>query len=104
MGHTVTEQELLAALRKVQDHDLHSDIVSLGVVRNVNIHDSRVSFDLVLPTPVLPGKETMRDEAMRLARGLPGVSGVDVSLKAEVRGHATPDNTCLLYTSPSPRD
>src|SRR3990172_5581472 len=81
----VTEQEILKQLRKIQDPDLHKDIVSLGFIKNIRIQDGQVNFDFVLTTPACPVKDVMRDDAIRLVGALPGVESVNINMQAEVR-------------------
>jgi ATP-binding protein involved in chromosome partitioning len=81
----VSEADVLGVLRKVQDPDLHKDIVSLGFIKNLKIENGNVAFDLNLTTPACPVKDQMRDEAVALVRGLAGVQNVDVKMTAEVR-------------------
>ena len=66
---TVTEGQVLDVLKKVQDPDLHKDIVSLGFIRNLKIDNGNVAFDLNLTTPACPVKDQMRDEAVALDAG-----------------------------------
>ncbi|HTN42844.1 MAG TPA: Mrp/NBP35 family ATP-binding protein [Nitrospiria bacterium] len=80
----VTEKEVLAALSKIQDPDLHKDIVALGFVQNIKIRDSQVGFDIVLTTPACPVRDQMREEAQRLIAALPGVSKVDINMTSNV--------------------
>ena len=51
---TVSEDQVLEALRRVQDPDLHRDIVSLGFVKDVRIAGDAVSFTIELTTPACP--------------------------------------------------
>ncbi len=87
--------DVLAALRSVQDPDLHRDIVALGFVRNLKIDGGRVAFDVNLTTPACPVKEKMKGEAQEAVRRLPGVSEVKVTMTAEVRPTAGLDKTAL---------
>ncbi len=41
----VTEEKVLDVLKRVQDPDLHKDIVSLGFIRNLKIDGGNVAFD-----------------------------------------------------------
>src|SRR2546428_2429414 len=91
----VTEEQVLGVLKRVQDPDLHKDIVSLGFIRNLKIETGRVSFDVNLTTPACPVKDQMRDQAVALVKGLPGVSSVDVNMTAEVRQSPQSDKTAL---------
>jgi ATP-binding protein involved in chromosome partitioning len=92
---TVTEEQVLSVLKKVQDPDLRKDIVSLGFIRNLKIDSGNVAFDLNLTTPACPVKDQMRDEAVALVKGLAGVQNVDVKMTAEVRQTPQLDKSSL---------
>ena len=91
----VTEEQVLGVLKRVQDPDLHKDIVSLGFIRNLKIETGRVSFDLNLTTPACPVKDQMRDQAVALVKGLPGVENVEVKMTSEVKQAPQLDKTAL---------
>ncbi len=80
----VTEPVVLAALRQIEDPDLHKDIVTLGFIKDVKIAGGDVSFRIVLTTPACPVKEQMEEAARRLVGVLPGVTSVQVTMDAEV--------------------
>ena len=92
---SVTEGQVLDVLKRVQDPDLHKDIVSLGFIRNIKIENGNVAFDLNLTTPACPVKDQMRDEAVALVKGLAGVSDVAINMTAEVRQAPQMDKTAL---------
>ena len=50
----VTIEQVLNALRVVQDPDLKRDLVSLGFIKDVPIQDGRVAFKIELTTPACP--------------------------------------------------
>ena len=79
----VTEDQILGALKQVQDPDLRKDIVSLGFIRNLKIDSGKVSFDLNLTTPACPVKDQMRDQAIALVKGLPGVENVEIKMTSD---------------------
>ena len=58
-----TVEQVLEALKVVNDPDLHRDIVSLGFVQNVKIDGPQVKFDVVLTTPACPVKGALHDQA-----------------------------------------
>ncbi|MCO5272364.1 MAG: Mrp/NBP35 family ATP-binding protein [Cyclobacteriaceae bacterium] len=67
-----SEKDIMAALSTVQDPDLHNDLVSLSMVRDVKAGPERVSFTVVLTTPACPLKEKIRrdcEEAVRKVIG-----------------------------------
>ena len=82
-----TEQEVLEALKQVEDPDLHRDIVSLGFVADVNVGDGRVELRIVLTTPACPVRDQMKAQVEEILRGLPGVDEVNVTMDAEVRAN-----------------
>src|SRR3954468_11048756 len=91
----LTEEQILTALRGVQDPDLHKDIVSLGFIKNLKIDGGHVAFDMNLTTPACPVKDQMRDEAAALVKGLPGVEKVDINMTSEVRPTPAMDRSAL---------
>src|ERR1700756_4585399 len=91
----VSEEQVLSVLKQVQDPDLHKDIVSLGFIRNLKIDSAKVSFDLNLTPPARPVKDQMRDQAVALVKGLPGVESVDVKMTSEVRAMPQLDKSSL---------
>lgn len=91
----LSEDQVLSVLKQVQDPDLRKDIVSLGFIRNLKIDSGKVSFDLNLTTPACPVKDQMRDQAVALVKGLPGVESVDIKMTSEVRGMPQLDKSSL---------
>jgi ATP-binding protein involved in chromosome partitioning len=81
---SVTKEQVLSALRAVQDPDLHKDIVSLGFVKDVQLKGGEVDFTIELTTPACPVKDEMKAQAERLVAGLPGVSAARARMTANV--------------------
>ena len=48
-----TKETVLEALKKVQDPEIHRDIVSLGMVKDLEVAQGKVSFTVELTTPAL---------------------------------------------------
>uniref|UniRef100_A0A832MJQ7 Iron-sulfur cluster carrier protein n=1 Tax=Eiseniibacteriota bacterium TaxID=2212470 RepID=A0A832MJQ7_UNCEI len=69
----IRPEDVLDALRTVQDPDLHRDLVTLGMIEDLAVEDGRVRFTLVLTTAACPLKEQIEAEARaavaRVARG-----------------------------------
>jgi ATP-binding protein involved in chromosome partitioning len=80
-----SEQEVLEALRQVEDPDLHRDIVSLGFISDVQVQDGRVGLRIVLTTPACPVRDQMKAQVEQILLALPGVTAADVTMDAEVR-------------------
>ena len=82
--HKITQEEVLAALRNVQDPELHKDLVTLNMVRDIKISNGDVSFTVVLTTPACPLRQQIEKEARDAVKALPGVKKVEVKLDANV--------------------
>ena len=76
---------ILAAIRPIQDPDLHKSIVDLGFIKNIKIKRGKVSFDLELTTPACPVKDQLRDACVEAVSALEGVKSVDVNMTAQTR-------------------
>ena len=61
--------DLVNALRVVQDPDLHKDIVSLNMVREMTFEKGTAAFQLVLTTPACPMKEHLENECRKALSG-----------------------------------
>ena len=76
----------MAALAAIKDPDLGRDVVSLGMIKDVDITDTgKVSFTFELTTPACPVRDRFQQLARDLVGGLPGVTAVDLRMTANVR-------------------
>jgi ATP-binding protein involved in chromosome partitioning len=92
----VQEQQILDALRAVKDPDLHRDVVSLGMIRDIAICGGEVSFRFVLTTPACPVKGQLEHEAREVVGAIPGVTKVEVKMDAEVpKGRGVPEREAI---------
>ncbi len=83
------EQDVLDALKKVEDPDLHKDIVSLNFVKDLKVDGGVVSFTIELTTPACPVKKEMEQWAREAVLAVPGVRDVRITMSAAVtRGAA----------------
>lgn len=83
---TVTKDVVLEALKKVQDPEIHRDIVSLGMVKELEVGDGKVAFTVELTTPACPLREKIHDDCKKALAGIPGITNLDISFGAQVRG------------------
>ena len=84
MAIAVTNKMVLQALGKVQEPELRKDLVSLNMIRDLQIKGDRVSFEIMLTTPACPLKTRIETEARNAVLGLPGVKKVDIKMDANV--------------------
>lgn len=90
----VTKEKVLKALGQVQDPDLGKDIVSLGMVRDVEVEPGKISFSVVLTTPACPLKEMIRKDCENAISSL-GVEGIELDI------NMTSDVTSAINSTPS---
>lgn len=80
----VTQEMVLAALSKVQEPELHKDLVTLNMIRDVQINGDRVNFTILLTTPACPLKSRIENEARQAVLAIPGVRTVEIKMDANV--------------------
>ncbi len=80
---TITRDAVLAALSKVQEPELHQDLVSLGMVRDLSIDGKAVSFTVMLTTPACPLRGRIEKEAREAVEAI-GAGPVTVKLDSDV--------------------
>lgn len=81
---SVTQEAVLAALRQVQEPELHKDLVSLNMIRDLRIEGGEVSFTIVLTTPACPLRSRIESEARAAVSAIPGVQKVTIKMDASV--------------------
>jgi ATP-binding protein involved in chromosome partitioning len=79
----VTVDQVLSSLRKVVDPELHKDIVSMGMVKDLAITDGKVSFTLELTTPACPFNSDIEQDVRAAIAGI-GVQNLDLKVTARV--------------------
>ncbi len=80
----VSEQAVMDALSKVQEPELHNDLVSLNMIRDVSIDGEEVGFTVVLTTPACPLRSQIEREAREAVVSIPGVKTVAIKMDANV--------------------
>lgn len=78
------QQAILNALRTVMDPELHKDLVTLNMVKDIQISDGNVSLTVTLTTPACPLKETVEKDVRNALAKLGGVRAVAVNFDASV--------------------
>jgi len=81
-----TKEGVLEALKTVQDPEIHRDIVSLGMVKNLEVAGGKVTFTVELTTPACPLKDKIQGDCEKALAGIEGITGIEISFGAQVRG------------------
>jgi ATP-binding protein involved in chromosome partitioning len=82
--------QILDALRGVQDPDLHRDLVTLGMSENLAFDDGVARFTLVLTTAACPLKDQIEGDCQKAVLAVPGVREVRIETTSRVRKPRAP--------------
>jgi ATP-binding protein involved in chromosome partitioning len=77
----LTKEAVLGALSKVQEPELHQDLVSLGMIRDLVIENGSVNFTIMLTTPACPLRVQIEKEARVAVESL--ANGIKVNVKLD---------------------
>ncbi|MDQ7948695.1 MAG: Mrp/NBP35 family ATP-binding protein [Pedobacter sp.] len=88
----ITDEQVYAALRNVEDPDLKKDLVTLHMIKDLKIENQRVAFTLELTTPACPMKDMLKNACINAVKHL-------VSADADVQVNVTAKVTRPVDTS-----
>ncbi|MCM2252652.1 MAG: iron-sulfur cluster carrier protein ApbC, partial [Ramlibacter sp.] len=91
-----TQDQLLQALAAVIDPNTGKDFVSTKAVKNVQMHDGEVSFDVELGYPAKSQIPALRRALIAAAKGVPGVNNVSANISTRITAHAVQRGVALL--------
>ena len=80
----VTETAVMQALATVIEPELHRDLVSLNMIRNLQIEGNNVTFTIMLTTPACPLKGKMEADSRAALAGVPGIGQITINWDANV--------------------
>jgi ATP-binding protein involved in chromosome partitioning len=94
---SLSAENILQALSQVIDPDLKKDLVSLGMIRDLDVNGQQVNFTLVLTTPACPLKESIKKACIQAIHELVDNSAeVNITLTSRVTGKTSQDQQPLL--------
>ncbi len=79
-----TVEKVLNALRGVIDPELGRDIVSLGMVKDVQVQDGKARVKVELTTPACPLKDVIQRNVEAATLAVEGITSIDVEMGAKV--------------------
>ena len=82
----LTKEDVIERLKTIKGPDFEGDIVSLGLVSDIFIADSKVFFSITVPAARAKELEPLRAAAERVVKEMPGIAGAMVALTAEKKG------------------
>ena len=87
-------ETVMNALRTVKDPDLHKDLVTLNMIKDVRVEGSSVHVHVELTTPACPMKEAIKKDVENAVRRV-GAEVVNVEMSANTRGAPGPRKDLL---------
>ena len=94
----ITNEQVLDALRTVQDPELGGDLVSLGMIRDLRIEEDKVQFTVVLTTPACPLGMEFQERCEEAVRQLSGVRDVAITMTADMGSPLASEQENLVPT------
>ncbi len=91
---SLEREQVIAALRTVQDPELFKDIVTLNMVKDVKIEGTLVEVTVELTTPACPLKEVIERDVTNALRKA-GAGQVKLNMTANTRGGGGPKRDVL---------
>ena len=89
--------QVLEKLSTVIDPDLKKDIVSMGMIKNLEVNDGNLKFTLELTTPACPFNVEIEDDVRRVIGELDEVKNFDLNVTAKVmEGRSLDDDTSKI--------
>lgn len=82
----VTSEILLKALSTVIEPDLRKDLVTLNMIKDIEVNGNEVSFKVVLTTPACPLKEKIENDCIEAIHQL---VSADLEVKVEMTANVT---------------
>jgi ATP-binding protein involved in chromosome partitioning len=90
----LTQEQVLAALRTVNDPELFKDIVTLNMVKETRIDGDDVFVTVELTTPACPLKDVIERDVTNALKKI-GAANVKLTLTAQTRGPQQPRKDVL---------
>lgn len=87
-----TKEQVLAALKDIQDPEIHKSLVELNMIRDIAIDGSKVSVTVVLTIPGCPLRHEIQRMVEERLLALEGVTEVNVTM-----GAMTPQERAALF-------
>src|SRR5210317_1301244 len=85
INRVIKKEDVLKALSTVIDPDFKKDLVSLGMIKDVEVLDHKISFTVELTTPACPLKEIIRGDCLKAVSGITGDGyEIDINMSSNV--------------------
>ena len=75
-----TKETVMEVMKKVEDPEIHYNIVDLGLIYDVKLDNGMVVVDMTLTSPSCPVGPYIISEVENVVKKMPGVTGVTVNV------------------------
>ncbi|MEW6653462.1 MAG: iron-sulfur cluster carrier protein ApbC [Bacteroidota bacterium] len=83
---SISQEQVLNALRKVNDPDLHKDLVTLNMIKDIKIDGSNISVVVELTTPACPLKDKIQQDCIEaIKKDIPAAAEILVKMDSRVQ-------------------
>ena len=90
--------QVLERLGTVIDPDLKKDIVSMGMIKDLELDRGDLKFTLELTTPACPFNAEIEEDVRKAVGGLEGISNLDINVTAKVMEGRSLDDDAGMAT------
>ncbi len=92
----ITIQKVLDALKYVDDPDLKKDLVTLNMIKDVDVNGKNISFTVVLTTPACPMKDMIQNACLNaILHYVDKEAKVKITMSSNVTSNKEKDETTL---------
>ena len=93
----ITKEGILNALKRVNDPDLHKDLVTLKMIDNIQIDGNKISVEVILTTPACPLKDKIQEDCVNsIQQDFPEAATVTVTMSSKVSSHINEVKDAIL--------
>jgi ATP-binding protein involved in chromosome partitioning len=93
---SITKESVTNSLRRVNDPDLHRDLVTLNMIKNISIDGNKIAVTVELTTPACPLKDKIKNDCIDAIKAdHPDAESINIEMGARVVGARQPNQTIL---------
>lgn len=93
----IRNDDVINALRTVNDPDLHKDLVTLNMVKDITVEGTKINALIELTTPACPLKDVIKNDCIAAIKGhIPQATEINIEMTANVSAHANLSKDAIL--------
>ncbi|MEW6506629.1 MAG: iron-sulfur cluster carrier protein ApbC [Bacteroidota bacterium] len=93
----LNSDNILEALRKVNDPDLKRDLVTLNMIKDIKINENDVHIVIELTTPACPLKDKIKEDCIEAIKShIPAIGKIFIEMTANVRSNTDERKSKIL--------